>query len=412
MAKGERIVGLDLGTTKVAAVIAELDENLEPRIVGVGLTPSRGLRRGTVVNLDQTVESIRKAVAEAERMAGCKVDSCYVGIAGSHISSMNCRGVVAVEKAGSEITPKDKARVIEQAKTIGLPMDREIIHVIPIEFIVDDQPGIRDPVGMFGKRLEVEVHIVTGAVTSAQNIYRSIQRTGLSVKDLVLQPLASAYAVLEIDEKDLGVLLIDVGGGTTDMAIFKEGSIRHTQVLGIGGEHITSDIAIGLRTPNKEAEEIKKRYGCAMANMVEEGQTFTVKGVGGRAEKQVSRKILASIIEPRIEEILTLANREVAKTDYAELLAAGVVLTGGTAHLEGIAEIAESIFDLPVKVGKPWGTSGLTDIIADPIFSTAVGLVRYGIQKQNLSLIPRGASEDKLFGNILKRMREWFKDFF
>lgn len=411
MAKGERIVGLDLGTTKVAAVIAELDETLEPRIVGVGLTPSRGMRRGTVVNLEQTVESIKRAVGEAERMAGCKVDSCYVGIAGSHITSMNCRGVVAVEKAGSEITPKDKARVIEQAKTIGLPLDREIIHVIPIEFIVDDQPGIRDPVGMFGKRLEVEVHIVTGAVTSAQNIYRSIERSGLRVKDLVLQPLASAYAVLEADEKELGVLLIDIGGGTTDMAIFKEGSIRHTQVLGIGGEHVTSDIAIGLRTPTKEAEEIKKRYGCAMAGLVEDDQTFTVKGVGGRQEKQVSRKILASIIEPRVEEILTLANREVKKTDFAELLAAGVVVTGGSAHLEGIGSFAEQIFDLPVKVGTPWGTTGLTDIIADPMFATAVGLVRYGIGKQNLTLLPSG-TEDRLFGNILSRMRDWLKDFF
>lgn len=411
MAKGERIVGLDLGTTKVAAVIAELDDNLEPRIVGVGLAPSRGMRRGTVVNLEQTVESVKRAIGEAERMAGCKVDSCYVGIAGSHISSMNCRGVVAVEKAGGEITPKDKARVIEQAKTIGLPIDREIIHVIPIEFIVDDQPGIKDPVGMFGKRLEVEVHIVTGAVTSAQNIYRSIERTGLKVKDLVLQPLASATAVLETDEKELGVLLIDIGGGTTDLAIFKEGSIRHTQVLALGGEHVTSDIAIGLRTPTKEAEDIKRRYGCALANLVEEDQSFTVKGVGGRDEKQVSRRILASIIEPRIEEILSLANREMRKTDFADLLAAGVVVTGGTAHLEGIERIAEQIFDLPVKVGKPWGTSGLTDIIADPIFSTAVGLVRYGIDKQNLTLLPRG-TEERVFGNILKRMREWFKDFF
>jgi cell division protein FtsA len=411
MAKGERIVGLDLGTTKVAAVIAELDENLEPRIVGVGLTQSRGMRRGTVVNLEQTVESVKRAVGEAERMAGCKVDSCYVGIAGNHISSMNCRGVVAVEKAGSEITPKDKARVIEQAKTIGLPLDREIIHVIPIEFIVDDQPGIREPVGMFGKRLEVEVHIVTGAVTSAQNIYRSIERAGLKVKDLVLQPLASANAVLESDEKELGVLLIDIGGGTTDMAVFKEGSIRHTLVLAIGGEHITSDIAIGLRTPTKEAEEIKKRYGCALANLVDEDQNFTVKGVGGRSEKQVSRRILASIIEPRIEEILTLAKREIGKTDFADLLAAGVVLTGGSAHLEGIGNIAEQIFDLPVKIGKPWGTSGLTDIIADPMYSTAVGLVRYGIAKQNLTIIPRG-TEDRLFGNILKRMKDWFGDFF
>ncbi|TET22487.1 MAG: cell division protein FtsA [Candidatus Stahlbacteria bacterium] len=411
MAKGERIVGLDLGTTKVAAVIAELDENLQPRIVGVGLTPSRGMRRGTVINLEQTVESIKRAVGEAERMAGCKVDSCYVGIAGSHISSMNCRGVVAVEKAGGEITQRDKARVIEQAKTIGLPLDREIIHVIPIEFIVDDQPGICDPVGMFGKRLEVEVHIVTGAVTSAQNIYRSIERAGLRIKDLVLQPLASAYAVLEADEKELGVLLVDIGGGTTDMAIFKEGSIRHTQVLGLGGEHITSDIAIGLRTPTKEAEETKKRYGCALANLVDEDQTFTVKGVGGRSEKQVSRRILASIIEPRVEEILTLAHREMKKTEFAELLAAGVVITGGSAHLEGIEAIAEQIFDLPVKVGKPWGTSGLTDIIADPIFATGVGLVRYGIEKQNLTLLPSG-TEDRLFGNILSRMRDWLKEFF
>ncbi len=408
-----RVVGLDLGTTKVAVVIAEVDEHNQPRITGVGLAPSQGMRRGTVVNLEKTVNSIKKAVDEAQNMIGTKIDSCYVGIAGGHISSMNNRAMVTVEKPGGEITKKDVARVIEQAQSVSISLDREIIHVIPIEFKVDGDAGIKDPVGMFGRRLEVEVHIVTGAVTSAQNIFRAVERAGLKVKDLVLQPLASSYAVLEPDEKDLGVLLIDIGGGTTDIAIFKDGSIRHTQVIGLGGENITNDIALGLRTPPKEAEEIKKKYGCAMTKLLEEDDTeIEIKGVGGRKPRKIPRKMLASIIEPRVEEILSIAYREVKKVWDPELLAAGVVLTGGTARLPGIEQLAEEIFDLPVKVGKPGAISGLTDIVEDPIFSTAVGLAKYGIEKQNLTFIKVNEGGNNLFDAILKRMKKWFKEFF
>ncbi len=408
-----KVAGLDLGTTKVAVVVAEVDEHRQARIIGVGLSPSHGMRKGTVINLEKTVNSIRKAVEEAQNMVGFKIDSAYVGIAGGHISSMNNKAMISVEKPGGEITKKDMTRVIEQAQSVGIPPDREIIHVIPIEFKVDGDPGIKDPVGMFGRRLEVEVHIVTGAVTSAQNIYKAVRRAGLQVKDIVLQPLASSYAVLEPDEKDLGVLLVDIGGGTTDIAIFKDGSIRHTQVIGLGGENITNDIALGLRTPPKEAEEIKKKYGCAMAKLLEEDDTeIEIKGVGGRNPRKVSRKTLSAIIEPRVEEILSIAYREVRKVWDPELLAAGVVLTGGTSRLTGIEQLAEEIFDLPVKVGRPRAISGLTDIVEDPIFSTAVGLVKYGIEKQNLTFIKTKEGGNNVFDAILQRMKKWFKEFF
>lgn len=417
MAKSERIVGLDLGTTKVACIIAEPDETGKLRIVGVGVSPSYGMKRGVVVNLEKTVNSITRAVEEAERMAGSPIDSCYVGIAGGHIVSMNCKGVVAVAKAGSEITQRDVERVIEQTKAIALPMDREILHVIPIEYIVDNQPGIRDPIGMCGVRLEAEVHIVTGAITSAQNIYRAVLRAGLKIKDLVLQPLASSYSVIEPDEKELGVALVDIGGGTTDIAIFKDGSIRHTQVIPLGGEHITNDIAIGLRTPYTNAEDIKRKHGVAMATCIEEEHLFKVPGVGGRDSREVSQKLLASIIEPRTEEIVSITNREIRKTNYAELLAAGVVLTGGTARLGGITDLAEQIFNLPVKVGVPRDLGGLTDIVSDPIHATGVGLVLYGWEQKNRSLLPRvkdkgRGKEDNLFEAIRKRMKQWFKEFF
>lgn len=406
-----RIVGLDLGTTKIGVVVAEVNKDSLPNIVGVGVSPSFGMRRGTVVNLEKTVQSIRRAVEEAERMTGTKIDSAYVGIAGGHISGMSSKAMVSVEKQGGEITQRDVKRVLEQAQSIGLPLDREIIHVLPIEFKVDGESGIKDPVGMFGRRLEVEVHIVTGAVTSAQNIYKAVQRAKIKVKDLVLQPLASSYAVLEPDEKDLGVLLIDIGGGTTDLAIFKEGTIRYTQVIGLAGENITNDLALGLRTPVKEAEELKKKYGCALIELADD-EEILVKGVGKRAERKTTKKMAASIIQPRIEEILSFVKHEVKKVWDPQLLAAGVVITGGTAHLRGIEQLAEEIFDLPVKVGKPWGISGLTDIVEDPIFSTAVGLIKYGVEKQNLPLIKSKEKEENLFDSISERMKKWIKEFF
>lgn len=411
MPKAEKIVGLDLGTTKVACIIAEPDQFGKLRVVGVGVAPSYGLRRGVVVNLDKAIESIRRAVEEAERIAGVEVDSCYAGIAGDHIVSMNCKGVVAVSRPGREITLRDVDRVVEQAKAIALPMDREILHAIPVEFIVDGQPGVKDPVGMCGVRLEAEVHLVTGAITSAQNIHRAVERAGLRVKDLVLQPLASSYAVVDPDEKELGVLLIDIGGGTTDLAIFKDGAIRYTQVIALAGDHLTNDIAIGLRTPYARAEEIKRRYGVALGASITEDLTFPVAGVGGRGERTVSQRLLASIIEPRVEEILSIANQEVRKTGYAELLGAGVVLTGGTAQLPGIEALAEQIFNLPVRVGIPKDLGGLTDVVMNPIHATGIGLVRYGLEQQNRDLLPRRWGEG-LFETIAKRMHRWFKEFF
>ena len=411
MAKGNpMIVGLDLGTTKIATIVAEVDPENNLRVVGVGTSPSDGLRRGVVVNLDKTVQSIVKAVEEAELMAGVKVEAVYAGIAGDHIRSINSKGVIAVSRQGNEITKQDVERVIEQAKAVAIPMDREIIHVIPQDFIVDDQHGIRDPVGMSGVRLEAEVHIVTGAVTSAQNIYKSIERAGLRVIDLVLQPLASSLSVLNDDERELGTALLDVGGGTTDLALFFEGSIRHTAVIGLGGNNVTNDIAIGLRTPAAQAELLKKKQGCAMQVLVKQDEIIKVPGVGGREEREVSRQVLASIIEPRMEEIFSLTQREIKRTDYADLLAAGVVLTGGTASMQGMAELAEQIFNLPVRIGYPQGVGGLVDSVKDPIHATGVGLVLYGFQEGEGGFA--GVSEGKLFARILERMKRWFGDFF
>lgn len=411
MARMNEIVGLDLGTTKIAAIIAEMGDDGEVKIIGVGTSPSEGLRRGVVVNLDKTVNSIVKAVQEAELMAGIEVESVFAGIAGDHIRSINSRGVIAVSRKGNEITDADIARVIDQAQAVSIPMDREIIHVIPQEFIVDEQTGIKDPVGMAGVRLEAEVHIVTGAVTSAQNIYKSIERAGLRVRDLVLQPLAASYAVLDPEEKELGVALLDVGGGTTDIALFFEGSIQQTAVIALGGNNVTNDIAIGLRTPTTQAEMLKKRYGCALSSLVDGRDTIRVPGVGGRAEREVSRQVLSAIIEPRMEEIFSLTQREIKKTEYADLLAAGIVLTGGSARMEGMAQLAEQVFDLPVKIGVPQGVGGLTDSIRDPIHATGVGLVLYGSEDRHGDGFA-GVSEANLFEKITQRMRRWWGDFF
>ncbi len=411
MAKNPVIVGLDLGTTKIAAIISDVDDKGELSVVGVGTSPSEGLRRGVVVNLEKTVESVKKAVREAELMAGVRVEEVYAGIAGDHIRSINSRGVIAVSRPGNEIGQTDVQRVIDQARAVAIPIDREIIHVIPQEFIVDDQAGIKDPVGMSGVRLEAVVHIVTGAVTSAQNIYKSIDRSGMRIRDLVLQPLASSYSVLDPEEKELGVALIDIGGGTTDIAIFYDGSIRHTSVVGLGGANITNDIAIGLRTPRTHAEEIKIKYGSAMGSLMSAEAKIRVPGVGGREERDISAQVLGSIIEPRLEEILSLVQREIKKTDHGDLLGAGIVLTGGTARMPGIAQLAEQIFDLPVKVGIPKGVGGLTDSVTDPLHATGVGLVLYGYEnrfKGGLS----GVTDQNLFDKIVDKMKNWFGDLF
>lgn len=328
------IAGLDIGTTKIAAIIAEVNGSLEPTIIGVGTSPSDGLRRGVVVNLDKTIRSIQAAIEEAERMAGVQIDEVFAGIAGEHIRSINARGVVAVAGPNHEITPADIRRVIDAAKAVALPIDREVLHILPQEFIVDDQHGIKDPVGMSGVRLEAEVHIVTGAITSAQNIYRSISRAGMQTMDLVLEPLASSYSVLGEDEKELGVIVMDLGGGTTDIAMFFEECIRHTAVVGLGGKSITNDLALGLRTPIDQAENIKIQHGCAIRKPGFRDETIDVPGVGGRPDRRLSKAYLVDIIQPRMEEILTLAHREIKRSNYVHLMTAGLVLTGGGSLLD------------------------------------------------------------------------------
>ncbi|MFH1337192.1 MAG: cell division protein FtsA [Candidatus Zixiibacteriota bacterium] len=381
MAGANIIVGLDIGTTKVAAIIAEWDGAEKPKLIGIGTSPSQGLKRGVVINLEKTVESIASAVEDAEMVAGIKVDSVFAGIAGDHIRSINSHGVIAVSRSDREITSTDVEKVIEAAKTVALPMDREIIHVLPQEFTVDDQPGIKDPIGMVGVRLETEVHIVTGAVTAAQNIYRGVKKAGLEIEDLVLQPLASSYALLSPDEKELGVALIDLGGGTADFAIFFDGAIRHTGVVGMGGKNVTNDLAIGLRTPVDQAEEIKKVYGSAMTSLVDSDEMIEVPAVGGGDPKQISRNVLAAIIEPRMEEILSLTLQEMKKSSYTDLLATGVVLTGGGSLLEGVVQLAEKIFDMPVRVGKPQGLDGLEGNASSPVYATGIGLILYGLEQ-------------------------------
>jgi cell division protein FtsA len=408
--KGNVIVGLDIGTTKICAVVGEITPEGNLDIIGLGTSQSRGLRKGVVINIDSTVESIKKAVEEAELMAGVEIDSIFAGIAGGHIKGFNSRGVIAIKD--KEVTQSDIERVIDAAKAVAIPMDREVIHVLPQEFIIDDQDGIKEPLGMSGVRLEAEVHIVTGAVTSAQNIIKSCNRAGLEVRDIVLQQLASSYAALTDDEKELGVALVDVGGGTTDIAIFVQGSIWHTSVLALGGNHITNDMAVGLRTPTTEAEKLKKKAGCALTSMVTGDETVEVPSVGGRDARVISRHVMAEIIEPRAEEIFALAKREIQKSGFEEMIASGVVISGGTVILEGMPELAEQVFDLPVRRGVPRDIGGLVDIISSPIYTTGAGLVLYGMKHQDAGRFGRVSSDDRLFGRVFKRMKDWFQEFF
>ncbi|MFQ5649144.1 MAG: cell division protein FtsA [bacterium] len=401
------VTGLDIGTTKIGAIIAEVDGET-PTIVGVGTSPSEGLRRGVVINLEKTVRSIQAAIENAERMAGVQVEEVYAGIAGDHIRSINGRGVVAVAGPNNEITHADIRRVIDAAKAVALPIDREILHILPQEFIVDEQNGIKDPIGMSGVRLEAEVHIVTGAVTSAQNIYRSIGRANMRVLDLVLEPLASSYAVLGEDEKELGVIVMDLGGGTTDIAMFYEGCIRHTAVVGLGGKNVTNDIALGLRTPVENAEAIKIQHGCCVHRENDREETIEVPGVGGRPPRRISKAYLVEIVQPRMEEILSLAYREIKKSNYVHLMTAGVVLTGGGSLLKGTVELAEEIFEVPVKLGMPNGFTGMTDLASSPIHATGVGLVHYGLDHKYDRDGLLGNGEQGLFKWIMERMRQWF----
>jgi len=405
-------VGLDIGTTKIGCIVSEVDANGEMKIIGVGVAASEGLRKGVVVNIDKTVRSIQKAVEEAELMAGVDIDEAWVGIAGDHIRAINSKGVVATSGENNEITTLDVARAIDAAKAVSIPLGREVLHVIPQEYVVDDQKGIKDPIGMCGVRLETQVHIITGAITSAQNIYKSVDKAGLKVIDLVLQPLASSYAVLEKDEKELGVALLDIGGGTTDIAIYSEDSIRHTAVVGLGGEYVTKDIAIGIRTPIEKAEEIKKQYGCAFSPLVKSNEYVSVPGVGGREQREISKAVLASIIEPRLEEILSLALREIKRTEYADMLGAGIVLTGGGALMEGVQELAERVFEMPVKIGLPTGFGGLTEAARSPVHATGVGLCMYGIEASKNRTGKRTYMSGGSFKQVWDRMKGWLKEFF
>jgi cell division protein FtsA len=401
------VVGLDIGTTKICAIVAEVNEG-GVDIVGIGTHPSKGLRKGVVINIDATVESIRKAVEEAELMAGVEINSVYCGIAGSHIRGFNSHGIVAVKNR--EVADSDIKRVIDAARAVAIPMDREIIHVLPQEFIVDEQDGIMEPLGMAGVRLEAKVHIVTGAVTSAQNIIRCCNRTGLEVNDIVLGQLAASEAVLIPDEKELGVALADIGGGTTDLVVFSQGAVRQTAVFGLGGNHLTNDIAVGLRTPLVESEKIKTKYGCALTSMVKKEEMIEVPSVGGRRARLLSRQILAEIIEPRMEEIFTLVHREILKSGYENLIPSGVVLTGGTASLEGLPELVEQIFNLPVRRGYPSGIGGLMDVVNNPMYATGVGLVLFG--KKHRSEGHFKSHDRRLFGKVAQRMKRWFSEFF
>ncbi|MEI9479184.1 MAG: cell division protein FtsA [Deltaproteobacteria bacterium] len=401
------VVGLDLGTTKICTVVGEMVDD-RVNIIGLGTHPSKGLRKGVVINIESTVQSIKKAVEEAELMAGCEITSVYAGIAGGHIKGINSHGVIAVKNR--EISGNDVKRVIDAASAVAIPMDREVIHIIPQEFIVDDQDGIKDPVGMSGVRLEGRVHIVTGAITSAQNIIKCANRAGLDVDDIVLEQLGSSEAVLTPEEKDLGVAIIDIGGGTTDLIIFANGSIKHTAVVSLAGSHITSDISMGLRTPLEEAEKIKIRYGCCLASMVRKDETIEVPSVGGRKPRVLSRQTLAEIIEPRVEEILTLVQNEVARTGFGSLIASGIILTGGSTILEGMPELAEQIFNLPVRRGSPTGIGGLVDMVNSPMYATGVGLVLFGSRNKEQARFKVG--EGNIFSKVTHRMKEWIGEFF
>lgn len=404
------IVGLDIGTTKICAIVGALTED-GIDIVGIGSSPSRGLRKGVVINIDSTVQSIRKAIEEAELMAGCEIKSVFAGIAGGHIKGINSNGVIAIKNR--EVSTEDVKRVIETAKAVSIPMDREVIHILPQEFIIDDQDGIREPLGMSGTRLEAKVHIVTGAVSSAQNIVKSCNRGGLDVADIVLEQLASSEAVLSPEEKELGVALIDIGGGTTDIAIFIDGAIKHTAVLALGGDQITNDIAVGLRTPMADAEKIKHKYGCCLASLVGKDETIEVPSVGGRKPRVISRQVLAEILEPRVDEIFTLVNREIVKSGFESSIASGVVITGGSTILEGMPELAEQVFNLPVRRGVPQKIGGLVDVVNSPIYATGVGLVIYGSRHlENISSFPTTQSDENIFSKVSRRMKEWFGEFF
>ncbi len=396
------IVGLDIGTSKVAAIVGELTSDGNIEIIGIGSTPSRGLKKGVVVNLESTVQSIQRAIEEAELMAGCQIKSVYAGIAGSHIRSLNSHGIVAIKD--KEVTQYDIDRVIDSARAVAIPADQKILHILPQEFVIDLQEGIKEPIGMSGIRLEAKVHMVTGSVSASQNIVKCIRRCGLEVDDIVLEQLASCNSVLTEDEKELGVCLIDIGGGTTDIAIFVEGAIKHTAVIPIAGDQVTNDIAVALRTPTLNAEDIKRKYACALTQLANVDEIIEVPSIGDRAPRKISTQNLAEIIEPRYEELMLLVQSELRRSGYEELIAAGIVLTGGSSKVMGLIDLAEEIFHMPVRMGGPQNVTGLTEVVKNPIHSTGVGLLMYGKEHQGI-----GRNIDSDGPGVFSRMKNWFQ---
>jgi len=378
--ENKMIVGLDIGTSKVVAIVGAFSAEGVLEIVGIGSHRSSGLKKGVVVNIESTVQSIQRAIEEAELMAGCQIHSVYAGIAGSHIRSMNSHGIVAIKDR--EVYPQDLERVIDAAQAVAIPADQKVLHILPQEFLIDEQEGVKEPLGMSGVRLEAKVHLVTCAVNAAQNIEKCIRRCGLEVEDVILEQLASSYSVLTEDEKELGVCMVDIGGGTSDIAIFTEGAIRHTGVIPIAGDQVTNDIAMALRTPTPHAEDIKIRYACALAKLTGIDETIKVPSVGDRDPRDLSRQALAEVVEPRYDELFTLVQAELRRSGFEDLIAAGIVLTGGTSKMEGVVELAEEIFHMPVRLGAPQGVSGLADIVNNPIYATGVGLLQYGMKQQ------------------------------
>ena len=408
-APGQMIVGLDIGTSKVVAIVGEVREDGTLEVIGLGSHPSRGLKKGVVVNIESTVHSIQRAVEEAELMAGCQIDAVYAGIAGSHIRPLNSHGIVAIRD--KEVTPADIERVLDAAQAMAIPADQKILHILPQEYVIDHQEGVKEPLGMSGVRLEAKVHLVTCAVNSAQNIEKCVRRCTLEVRDVILEQLASSYAVLTEDEKDLGVCLVDIGGGTTDVAIFTEGAIRHTANIPIAGDQVTNDIAMALRTPTPHAEELKIKYACALTQLAGAEETIQVPGVGDKPPRALSRQALAEVVEPRYDELFQLVQAELRRSGFEDLLAAGIVLTGGSSKIEGVVELAEEIFHKPVSLGMPRNVPGLADIVRNPIYATGVGLLLYG-QELERRRLERGEAPPVMKGSFADRIREWLRQNF
>ncbi|MBD08358.1 MAG: cell division protein FtsA [Gammaproteobacteria bacterium] len=408
MAKREErklLIGLDIGTSKVVAIVGELSSENTLEVIGIGSHPSRGLKRGVVVNIESTVQSIQRAIEEAELMSGCEINTVYAGIAGSHVRSLNSHGIVAIRD--KEVSSGDIDRVIDAARAVAIPADQKVLHVLPQEFLIDSQEGIREPIGMSGVRLEAKVHLVTGAVSAAQNIVKCVQRCGLDVEDVVLEQLASSFSVLTEDEKELGICLVDMGGGTTDLAVFRGGAIQHTAVIPIAGDQVTNDIAISLRTPTQHAEEIKIKYACALSQLANLDETIEVPSVGDRPPRRLARQTLAEVVEARYEELFSLVRDELRRSGFEELIAAGLVLTGGSAKMEGAVELAEEIFHVPVRLGVPQYVEGLVDVVRNPIHATGVGLLIYG--KEAVQAEPERAADRAGMPGMFQKMGKWFQ---